>query len=42
MAPVIALLCEHPEVREVEINPLRVNAQGAVALDGLVLIDDEL
>ena len=36
------LLCEHPEVREVEINPLRVNAQGAVALDGLVLIDDEL
>ncbi len=34
------LLCEHPEVREVEINPLRVNAQGAVALDGLVLVDD--
>jgi acetyltransferase len=34
------LLCEHPEVRELEINPLRVHEQGAVALDGLVLVDD--
>lgn len=30
------LLIEHPEVREVEINPLRVNASGAVALDAVL------
>lgn len=30
------LLTEHPEVREVEINPLRVNAGGVVALDAVL------
>jgi hypothetical protein len=35
------LLLEHPEVREVEINPLRVDARGALALDALVVIDQE-
>ncbi|MDP9082932.1 MAG: acetate--CoA ligase family protein [Pseudomonadota bacterium] len=33
------LLQEHPEVREVEINPLRVNATSALALDALVVLD---
>jgi acetyltransferase len=33
------LLIEHPEVKEVEINPLRVNAAGALALDALVVLD---
>ncbi|MAS15210.1 MAG: hypothetical protein CMH69_18095 [Nitratireductor sp.] len=35
------LLVDHPEIAEVEINPLRVNENGAVALDALVaLVDD--
>lgn len=32
------LLIEHPEIAEVEINPLRVNAQSAQALDALVVL----
>lgn len=32
------LLSEHPEVAEVEINPLRVDARGAIALDALVVL----
>jgi acetate---CoA ligase (ADP-forming) len=33
------LLIEHPEVREVEVNPLRVDAGGALALDALVVLE---
>lgn len=33
------LLLDHPEIREVEINPLRVNEAGAVALDALVVLE---
>lgn len=32
------MMLDHPEIREVEINPLRVNEAGAVALDGLVVL----
>ncbi|MGA3128543.1 MAG: acetate--CoA ligase family protein [Candidatus Korobacteraceae bacterium] len=34
------LLTEHPEVREVEINPLLVYASGAVALDAILGLRD--
>jgi len=30
------LLLEHPEVQEIEINPLRVTDRGLVALDALI------
>lgn len=32
------LLLAHPEISEVEINPLRVNSEGALALDALVVL----
>lgn len=32
------LMLEHPEIAELEINPLRVNAEGALALDALVAL----
>lgn len=31
------ILCDYPELAEVEINPLRVNEKGAVALDALII-----
>jgi len=34
------LLLEHPEIAEVEINPLRVNADSATALDALVVLNE--
>lgn len=33
------MMIEHPEISEVEINPLRVNAQSALALDALVVVE---
>ncbi|KDB08141.1 CoA-binding domain protein [Burkholderia sp. lig30] len=33
------LLVEHPEVLEIEINPLRVDDKGALALDALLVVD---
>jgi acetyltransferase len=33
------LLCEHPEITEVEINPLRMTTDGALALDALVVMN---
>ncbi|KGB80786.1 hypothetical protein JT55_16975 [Rhodovulum sp. NI22] len=34
------MLHEHPEISEVEINPLRVNEASAMALDALVVLGD--
>jgi uncharacterized protein YggL (DUF469 family) len=30
---------EHPEIREVDVNPLLVTTQSALALDALVVLD---
>ncbi len=39
-AAVSRLVAEHPEVTEVEVNPLRVGPSGALAVDALVLVTD--
>jgi len=39
-AAVSRMVAEHPDVAEVEINPLRVGPDGAVCVDALVVVDD--
>jgi acyl-CoA synthetase (NDP forming) len=34
------LMCEHPEISQVEVNPLRVTERGALALDALVTLHE--
>jgi acetate---CoA ligase (ADP-forming) len=40
VAAVSRLVAEHTDVMDVEINPLRVGADGAVAVDALVVLSD--
>jgi hypothetical protein len=35
----LRLLLEHPEIRELELDLLRVNAREVIALDGLIVVD---
>ncbi len=35
---VAALICEHPEIREIDINPLIVDDRGAVAVDARIIL----
>jgi acetyltransferase len=35
------LVMDHPEIEEIEINPLRVLSEGAIALDVRVRIDPQ-
>ena len=41
VAPVLraveALLLAHPEITEIDVNPVRLTSQGAIALDALVV-----
>lgn len=36
---VAALICRHPEIREVDVNPLIVDASGAVAVDARIILE---
>lgn len=41
LATLGALLLDHPRVVEVEVNPLRASADGLVALDAVLVLDDD-
>jgi acetyltransferase len=40
-APLGDLLTDHPEIEDVEINPLRVTARGLLALDAVLNLGKE-
>jgi acetate---CoA ligase (ADP-forming) len=44
VAPVLraveALLLAHPEIIEIDVNPVRLTSQGAIALDALVVCSE--
>ena len=36
---VTALICRHPEIREGDVNPVIVDASGAVAVDARIILE---
>ena len=35
------LLCVHPEIAEIDLNPVAASADGCVALDARIIVNDE-